>query len=104
MTTPSTANSKDVGTTVRPVADKGAVGPSATHSVVKGEVGPRLPHERDESSDSGTVQPSEVMRKAADDAQSGRTDVERSPQTQGHYSDLTARASKRGKPGPKTGG
>lgn len=102
MTTPSTAHSKDAGSTVRPAADKGAVGPSATHAVVQGEVAPRLPHERDQSSDSGTIAPSEVMHKAADDVQSGQTDQERSPRTQDHYSDLTETAGKRAGPGSKT--
>jgi len=98
MTTPSTSNSKDAGSNVRPAAEKGAVGPSATHAVVKGETSPRLPHERDESSDSGTNKPNERMKKAADDAQDGRTDVERGPATQEHYSDLTEAAAEPGKP------
>ena len=98
MTTPSTANSKAAGATVRPAADQGAVGESATHAVVKGEVAPRLPHEHDQSSDSGTGEPSELMDKAADDVKNGRTDVPRGPQTQQHYSDLTGRARKQAKP------
>ena len=99
MTTPSTADSKDAGVPVRPVVEAGAVGPSATHAVVKGEVAPRLPHERDESSDSGTGEPSELMQKAADDVRKGRTDEPRGPETQRHYSDLTEKA--RGQAGPK---
>ena len=98
MTTPSTANSKDAGAAVRPEPEKGAVGESATHSAVKGEVAPRLPHERDQSSDSGTRPPSDLMHKAASDANKGRTDDPRSPQTQQHYSDLTGKARTQAKP------
>jgi hypothetical protein len=89
MTTPSTADSKDSGTPVRPVTEPGALGPSATHAVVKGEVSPRLPHERDESSDSGTGAPTEVMQKAAEDVKGGHVDQPRGPDTQKNYSDLT---------------
>ena len=94
MTTPSTADSKDSGTKVDPVAERGAVGPGATHSAVKGELAPRLPHERDESSDSQRGEPSELMRVAAEDAKKGRTDEPRGPDTQQHYSELTHEASK----------
>ena len=98
MTTPSTANSTDSGQAVRPVVEKGAVGPGATHSVVKGEMAPRLPHERDESSDSGQGKPTELIKKAADDVDSGRTDEPRGPDTQQHYSDLTGQAGAKTKP------
>lgn len=98
MTTPSTADSKDAGEPARPVVERGAVGPAATHAVVEGEVAPRLPHERDESSDSGTGEPSEVMQKAADDVRGGQTDEPRGPGAQQHYSELTEKA--RGEPKP----
>lgn len=98
MTTPSTANSRDAGTTVRPALEKGAAGPSATHSVVKGEAAPRLPHERDESSDSGTVVPNDKLKKAAHDVENGRTDVQRGPQTEQHYSDLTGQSRAQTRP------
>lgn len=98
MTTPSTADSKDAGQPVRPVAERGAVGPGATHSVVKGEVAPRQPHERDESSDSGTGEPTEVMHKAAEDVHKGHSDRPRGPQTQADYSDLTEKAARPTKP------
>ena len=101
MTTPSTANSKDVGTSVTPVIDKGGVGESATHSVVKGEVAPRLPHERDQSSDSGTTAPREVMHKAADDAEHGHTDVQRGPQDTEQYSDCGQARSRLGATAPE---
>ncbi|HLL19491.1 MAG TPA: hypothetical protein VK439_11980 [Rubrivivax sp.] len=98
MTTPSTSDSKDAGSTVRPVAEKGAVGPSSTHAVVKGELSPRLPHERDQSSDSGTVKPNDRMKKAAEEAQDGHTDVPRGPATQAEYSELTEEAAEPHKP------
>jgi hypothetical protein len=94
MTSPSTANSKDTGGVVQPVAEHGSVGPSATRSVVKGELAPRLPHERDESSDSGTREPSKRMLQAASDVQRGHTDESRGPETQQHYSDLTEEATR----------
>lgn len=92
MTSPSPANSKDAGVQVRPVVEPGAIGPGATHAVVKGEVAPRLPHERDESSDSGTGEPTDIMRKAGRDAERGHTDAPRGPATQQRYSELTEAA------------
>lgn len=92
MTSPSPANSRDAGVKVHPVVEPGAIGPSSTHAVVKGEVAPRLPHERDESSDSGTGEPTEIMRKAGKDAERGHTDPPRGPATQQRYSDLTEAA------------
>jgi hypothetical protein len=89
MTTPSTADSQDAGMPVRPVVERGAAGPGGTHSAVKGQPAPRLPHERDESSDSGTREPSELMKKAAQDVERGQADPPRGPQTQEHYSHLT---------------
>lgn len=99
MTTPSTADSKEAGVRDHPIVEKGATGSSATHAAVKGETAPRLPHERDESSDSGTAEPSEVMKKAADDVRSGHSDDPRGPQAQQHYSDLTEKAAEQAKPG-----
>lgn len=90
MTTPSTADPSDADAPVNPVTERGAFGSGGTHSVVKGEPSPRLPHERDESSDSGTSAPTEVMKKAAADMQRGGVDEPRAPHTQQHYSDLTA--------------
>ena len=43
------------------------------------EVSPRLPHERDESSDSQTSEPSEVMRQAKKDIDRGLVDTDRGP-------------------------
>ena len=98
MTSPSPANSTDAGAKVRPHVEKGATGRSATHAVVDGEVAPRLPHERDESSDSGTREPSQLMHKAADDLKNGQTDVPKGPETQRRYSDLTEQAGTDAKP------
>ena len=41
------------------------------------ESSPRLPHERDESSDSQQTEPSHRMRKAQADVESGRVDTDR---------------------------
>jgi hypothetical protein len=94
MTNPSSANSQDPAGPVPPVVERGAVGPGATNPAVKGEPAPRLPHEHDESSDSGTGEPTERMERAADDVRRGRTDDPRGPETQRHYSDLTRKAQK----------
>lgn len=88
MTSPSPSNSKDSGGRVPPVVERGAHGPGATHAVVKGETAPRLPHERDESADSGTREPDEIMKKAAEDMRKGAVDTVRGPATQKHYSHL----------------
>lgn len=93
MTTTSTADSKEFGVPEHPVVEKGAQKPSGTQTVVNGEVAPRLPHEHDESSDSGTREPNELMHRAARDAQSGRVDEPRGPDTQRHYSDLTEKSA-----------
>jgi hypothetical protein len=79
-----------------PKVEQGAVGPSATHMVVEGETPMRLPHERDESSDSGTRAPTEEMRLAAADAEAGQSDPPRGPQTQRRYSELTEDAQQEG--------
>jgi hypothetical protein len=98
MTTPSTANSKDASVPVRPFVEPESRGPGATNAVVKGEVGPRLPHERDESSDSGKGVPSEVIQKAADDMERGHVDELRGSHTQQHYSELTEKSHAQVKP------
>ncbi|MCE9657231.1 MAG: hypothetical protein K8R60_01635 [Burkholderiales bacterium] len=48
-----------------------------TKTAIEGEAVPRLPHERDESSDSGTSPPREIMRKAKRDIDAGRVDTDR---------------------------
>ncbi len=44
-----------------------------------GSVSPRLPHERDESSDSQTSPPRAVIQQAHDDLQRGLVDTDRGP-------------------------
>ncbi len=58
---------------------------SHTHSSRDGEKAPRLPHERDESSDSGTGAPSDVMRQAKEDVDSGKRPTDRSEATDAAY-------------------
>ena len=101
MTSPSPAHTDNANVDARPVLEKGATGPSATHAVVDGEVAPRLPHERDESSDSGTGEPTERMHQAARDVQAGHVDEPRGPATQEHYSDLTEDAQAQAKTDPQ---
>lgn len=92
MTSPSPSKSKDTGGRVPPVVEAGAHGPGGTHAVVKGETAPRLPHERDESAGSGTREPDEMMKKAADDMGKGAVDNVRGPATQKHYSHLAGQS------------
>ena len=62
-----------------------------TASTVDGEKAPRLPHERDESSDGGTGAPSEIMHIAHDDAQS-----DKQPSDKGEATDATYARNLRG--------
>jgi hypothetical protein len=84
--------------------ERGAVGPSATHAVVEGETPLRLPHERDESSDSGRREPSEEMLLGAANAKDGHADAPRGPSTQQRYSDLTEQAQEEGETGAAAAG
>ena len=83
MQTPSTGNAS------LPPDSKGPAGAresrSKTHSNVDGRPAPRLPHERDESSDSGTGTPSEVMRRAHDDVATGKRPTDKSEATDATY-------------------
>jgi hypothetical protein len=56
-----------------------------THRNVKGRSAPRGPHERDESSDSGTGAPSELMKQAHDDVVSGKTGTDKGEVTEEVY-------------------
>jgi hypothetical protein len=56
-----------------------------TRANVNGEPAPRLPHERDESSDSGTGAPSDVMRRAGNDVESGKSATDKSEATDEVY-------------------
>lgn len=74
-------------------ADRGT-----TRTVVQDDEPLRLPHERDESSDSGVRAPSEGMRQAGRELQAGQADAPRGPATQRRYSDLTAQAGGQARP------
>lgn len=50
-----------------------------------GEQAPRLPHEHDESSDSGTSAPRDVMRQAKEDLDSGKQATDRGEATDAAY-------------------
>lgn len=60
-------------------------GRAKTHPNVDGRPAPRQPHERDESSDSGTGEPSEVMRRAHDDVTSGKRPTDKGEGTDAAY-------------------
>ena len=84
MRTPSTGNFSPPGSAEEPVdSDKPAQG--KTLPDVAGRPAPRLPHERDESSDSGVGAPSDVMRRAHDDAVSGKTGTDKGEATDAVY-------------------
>ncbi len=82
----STADSKDAsGKPVESATDPQLTKPGATHASVSGEVSPRLPHEHDESSDSGTRPPDPVVEQAAKDAQSPKQQTDRGETTDEVY-------------------
>ena len=56
-----------------------------THTAVKGEPSPRLPHERDESSDNAASAPREIIRRAQQDTEAGRVDTDRGPPADAAY-------------------
>lgn len=64
----------------KPPADTGK-----TRSAIEGDAVPRLPHERDESSDSGQGPPREVIRQAKRDTDAGRVDTARGPEADAAY-------------------
>ncbi len=68
-----------------PAAEREATRGSDTHPNMDGQAAPRLPHERDESSDSGTRPPDERIRQAADDVQSGKVSTDRGEVTNELY-------------------
>ena len=67
-----------------------------THAAKDGEPAPRLPHEHDESSDSGRSEPRDVMRQAHDDVESGKTQTDR-----GEATDEAYRKTREEAPGPR---
>ena len=56
-----------------------------TRAAIGGEAAPRLPHEHDESSDSGRSAPREVIRQAKRDIDAGRVDTDRGPPADAAY-------------------
>ncbi|MGZ8259225.1 MAG: hypothetical protein ACXWUL_01585 [Caldimonas sp.] len=78
-------------------ADDHADSRAQTRANVEGRTAPRAPHERDESSDSGTGAPSELMKKGHDDVVAGKTATDK-----GEATDEVYRRSLRGRtPGPE---
>jgi hypothetical protein len=66
-------------------ADRAGDPRADTHADVRGESAPRMPHERDESSDSGTGAPSDVGRRAHDDVESGKSGTDKGEATDAVY-------------------
>ena len=86
MKTPSTADSREPsGLPVDSASDPAVARRRTTHANVKGEAVPRLPHERDESSDSGGSGTDPLMRQAAEDIESGKRPTDRSEATDALY-------------------
>lgn len=82
----STADGKDESGLPVETSDHGALPDrSGTRSAVKGEPAPRLPHERDESSDSGTSEPRPLVEQAAADVNRGVTSTDKSEATDATY-------------------
>jgi hypothetical protein len=92
--TPSTGNASLPGQQDEPI-DKDAKTrrpDSTTRANVAGRPAPRMPHERDESSDDGTGAPSDMIQRAADDVATGKK-----PTDKGEATEDTYRRSLRGK-------
>ena len=86
MRTPSTGNFSPPGSTEKAVdADAPNQARGKTLPNVSGRPAPRLPHERDESSDSGVGAPSDIMRRAHDDAVSGKHSTDKGEATDAVY-------------------
>ena len=86
MRTPSTGNASPPDSAEK-AAESGkprnARGKTSPNVAVR--PAPRLPHERDESSDSGVGAPSDLMRRAHDDAASGKTGTDKGEATDAVY-------------------
>ncbi len=65
-----------------------------TRSKVDGKVTPRLPHERDESSDSQHSAPREHMKQASKDLEAGLVDTDKGPPLDRTYKQLGPNSSK----------
>jgi hypothetical protein len=82
---------KDPGAPDDPVRDAGG---GDTKTEQGGDSAPRLPHERDESSDSQERppgQPSDMGRKGHDDIERGVVDTDRGPEADRVYNDKVKR-------------
>ena len=87
MRTPSTGNASppdDGQGPAEPDIPRHARGKSEPN-VAGRRATPRLPHERDESSDSGVGAPTDLMRRAHDDAASGKTNTDKGEATDAVY-------------------
>ena len=67
------------------MAAKSSSDTGTTRTAVEGEPAPRLPHERDESADSGRSAPREIIRQAQRDVEAGRVDTDRGPPADDAY-------------------
>ena len=86
MKNPSTGNASLPDDSDQPVnKTRGGASRAQTRPDVDGRPAPREPHERDESSDSGTGAPSDVIRRAHDDVESGRQGGDKSEATEAVY-------------------
>jgi hypothetical protein len=84
--TPSTGNLSPPGDSRKPAeADAPQHSRGKTTPNVTGQPAPRLPHERDESSDSGVGAPSDLMKRAHDDVESGKTGTDKGEATDAVY-------------------
>jgi len=84
--TPSTGNAAPPAPSPTPTAtDAARPTRRGTTANVAGRPAPRVPHERDESTDSGIGAPSDVMRRAHDDVASGKTGTDKGEATDAVY-------------------
>jgi hypothetical protein len=82
----STADGKEEsGLPVEKGDHRGVPARSGTSAAVKGEPAPRLPHEQDESSDSGTSAPRPIVEQAANDVRRGVAPTDKSQETDEVY-------------------
>ena len=91
MATPKTHETSDERKPRSPVAAD-PKGDGNTRTEQNGESSPRLPHERDESSDSqrnqdGYASPTELGKRAHDDVERGVVDTTRGAETDRTYND-----------------
>jgi len=83
--TPDAARTPDPDAARTGGVDRARDGRADTHASVFGQSAPRMPHERDESSDSGTGAPSDVVERAREDVEDGKTATDKSEATEEVY-------------------